>query len=278
MKVKLRFVLVLLVMISACKNDRDADSRINFIKFSKIDKAWNYSQGENTKVAVLDWLFDMSDAASAKYVNPISLVPNEKIGSSKPWHGEWMAEMIHQVAPSAKIIPIRARPSGKDQDDDGRNSYEKYLIEGIRYAADQGAVAVTSSMGPLTQCKELQEAIDYAEQKGTIFIDVHPERKAKESDKRIIHSGIVSVPKHSATPNPRRDIYVWAYSIDPVYKDGWGYSNGPPIVAGVIALMKSANPKLDPEQIRNIIYKTGRMQDGFRVLDAEAALKICIDD
>jgi len=262
--------------LSAGKNDRDAASKTSFITFSNIDKAWSYSQGENTKVAVLDWLFDMSDEASSKYVNPISLVPNQKIGFGKPWHGEWMAQIVHQVAPKAKIIPIRARPvSDNEQDADGRNIYEKYLVEGIRFAADQGVVAVTNSMGPVTQCEELQAAIDYAEQKGTIFVNVHPELKAKEYDKRIIHSGIVSVPRHPASPEPYRDIYVWPYQENPVYKDGWGYSNGPPIVAGVIALMKSANPKLTPEQIRSIIYKTARMQNGFRVLDADAALKIC---
>jgi len=92
--------------LSAVKNDRDAASKTSFITFSNIDKAWSYSQGENTKVAVLDWLFDMSDEASAKYVNPISLVPNQKIGFGKPWHGEWMAQIVHQVAPKAKIIPI----------------------------------------------------------------------------------------------------------------------------------------------------------------------------
>jgi len=45
--------------------------------FSRIDKAWSYSRGDNTKVAVLDWLFDMSPRASAKYVNPTSMIPGE---------------------------------------------------------------------------------------------------------------------------------------------------------------------------------------------------------
>jgi len=61
--------------------------------------------------------------------------------------------------------------------------------------------------------------------------------------------------------------------MNPVYKDGWGLSNGPPIVAGVIALMKGANPKLTPAQIRNILTQTAENKDGFRVLNAEAAKK-----
>ncbi|MHC4074893.1 MAG: S41 family peptidase [Planctomycetota bacterium] len=254
----------------------------NLITFSNIDKAWKYSQGQNTKVAVLDWLFDMSPKASDKYVNPTSMVPGKPVGSKKPWHGEWMAEIVHQIAPEAKIIPIRARPGKDSLDEDGRQEYEKYLVKGIRFAADQGAVAVTNSMGPVTHCKELEDAIDYAEQKGTVFIDVHPERivkgtQTRESnnrrDHRIIHTGVVSVPKYPTKPKARRDIYVWPYMTNPVYKDGWGYSNGPPIVAGVIALMKSVNPDLSPQQVRTIIAETAYIKDGFKVLDAEAAVR-----
>jgi hypothetical protein len=261
----------------------------NLITFSKIDKAWQLSQGENTKVAILDWLFDISPEKSEKYIHPISLVPGDPIGSGKPWHGEWMAEIVHQIAPKAKIIPIRSRPYREkaERADDGREVYEQYLIKGIRYAADHGAVAVTNSMGPVKQCQELQEAIDYAEQKGTIFINVHPEYldytknaykwcEPNECDKRIIHPGLVSVPKYRTSPEPGRDIYVWPYQINPVFRDGWGYSNGPPIVAGVIALMKSANPELTVQQIRSIIVETACKKDGFNVLDAEASVKKAI--
>ncbi len=257
----------------AAPDDRPP-SEPNLITFSKIDKAWMYDRGENTKVAVCDWSFDMSPKASAKYVNPTSMIPGEDVGSDQPWHGEWMAELVHQVAPGAKIIPIRARlDESYRRGRDGRYPYEQYLIQGIRFAADQGAVAVTNSMGPITQGQELQDAIDYAEQKGTIFIDVHPETKADTLDKRIIHSGLVAVPRHRTRPERGRDIYVWPYEMNPVFKDGWGFSNGPPIVAGVIALMKGANPKLTPAQIRSILMETAENRDSFAVLDAQAAVK-----
>jgi subtilisin family serine protease len=132
-------------------------------------------------------------------------------------------------------------------------------------------------------CPELTAAIDYAESKGTIFVDVHPEmiRVPKQADRecvpgecdaRILHSGVVAVPNHGAEPEASRDVYVWPYPMDPGYKDGWGYSQGPPEVAGVVALMKSVNPKLTPQEIRDIVKKTARPLDGFAVLDAEAAV------
>ena len=249
-------------------------SKTNFIAFSKIDKAHNYSRGEGVKIAVCDWLFDLRGGeASKKYLNPSSMIPGQAVGSDEPWHGEWMSEMVHQTAPDCKIIPIRAR----NADDD----YQQYLIKGIRFAADQGAAAVTSSMGPLFLTEELRKAVDYATEKGTLFINVHPiEKSIRGSDEishKIICTGLVSVPGHRSQPEHGRDIYVWPYSLTPSYKDGWGYSNGPPIVAGVVALMKSANPALTPREIRKIIVTTAFMKDGFRVLDAEAAVRAAMN-
>ena len=268
------------------EKDISMPQKTNFIKFSRIDKAWKYTKGKGTKVAILDWLFDMSLEASNKYCNPTSLIPGESIGTAEPWHGEWMAEIVHRIAPEAKIIPIRARSSRKTDktSKSERQAHEKYIIKGIYFAADQETVAVTNSMGPVKHSDDLRTAIDYAEEKGTVFINVHPEYIAytkddykevdpDKLDKRIIHPGLISVPKYPAKPELGRDVYVWPYQIDPKYKDGWGYSNGPPIVAGVVALMKSVNPDLTCQEIRSIIAKSAYTWEGFKVLDAEAAVK-----
>ena len=103
------------------------------------------------------------------------MIPGEPVGADKPWHGEWMAEIVRQTAPACKVIPIRARTE--------RDDYEQYLIKGIRYAADHGAVAVTSSMGPLDETEELREAVEYAEKKGTLFINVHPIGKSGDGER-----------------------------------------------------------------------------------------------
>jgi len=242
-------------------------AKINFITFSKIDKAQKFSKGEGVKVAICDWLFDLHGQATNKYIGAASMIPGEPVGADKPWHGEWMSEIVQQAAPGCKIIPIRAfAAKGCD--------YQPYLIKGIRYAADHEAVAVTSSMGPLTMTKELREVVDYAERKGTLFINVHPiyDTKSDETYSKVLSTGLVSVPWHRAYPERDRDIYVWPYALTHHFLDDWGYSVGPPVVAGVVALIKSANPSLTPEQIKEIIVKTAYIKDGFRVLDAEAAV------
>jgi hypothetical protein len=57
------------------KSSKQSDEENTYISFHRIDKAWSVSKGKGVKVAVLDWLFDMSPQASEKYVDPISLIP-----------------------------------------------------------------------------------------------------------------------------------------------------------------------------------------------------------
>ena len=280
-----RFVLSTILVLLVCPSpsrpqDTDIKDKPNLLTFSKIDRISDRFTGHGVKVAIIDWQFDLSGTAAKKYIAPTSVVPGREIGELKPWHGEWMAQIVHTIAPKAQIIPIMAR-------DLETHKYQEYLIDGIYYAADHGAAVVTSSMGPLNQTAKLDSAVAYAERHCTIFVNVHPETiraeghaarlcENGECNPLILHTGVVSVPDHPAQPEPNRDIYTWPYDLVTVYEDGWGYSNAPPIVAGVIALMKEANPSLTTGQIRSIVVKTAFESDGFRCLDAEAAVNAAL--
>jgi len=278
------YLAFILVMTSAVTRNNhhhhvsNKSPKETFMTFSNIENAQRITKGSGSVIAIMDWCFDLKGKELKKYIYPKSFIEGEETGKLKPWHGEWMAEIVHTIAPEAKIIPIQTRGQ--------KVSYQEYVSSAIIYAADHGSVAVTSSMGPLIYTKEISEAIDYAESKGTIFIDVHPEIKIAENgqkeyflrDPRIIHTGIVPVPAYPVEPDSLRNVYTWPYDIDPRYKDGWGYSNGPPIVAGVIALMKSVNPEITPNIIREILYSTSIVRNGFKVLDAEAAVKAVLNN
>jgi len=263
--------------VSCSRSYPPRNTESNLIAFSRIDKAWAHSKGAGVTVGVIDWQFDPNAEAASTFVFPTSVVPGEAIGDMKAWHGAWMVDIVHRVAPDAHIIPINARSLK-------HKGYQEYLIQGLRYAAEHGATAVTSSMGPVTQSEALRAAIDFAEQRGTLFVDVHPEDvggngekfkpcAVEECDPRIVHTGIVSVPQHPLKPHPSRNVYTWPYDLDANFEDGWGFSNAPPIVGGVIALMKSANPDLSPTELRALLVQTSFDREGFRVLDAEAAVK-----
>lgn len=242
----------------------------------RLPDAWSLTKGANATVAVLDWQFDPKSTAVRWYVADTSLVAGERIGALKPWHGAWMVDIVHHVAPEAHIMPIIARGLRAD--------YRDYVALGIRYAADHGADVVTSSMGPVSMSSALRDAVSYAESRGTIFVNVHPEQvpgdsgklvacRSGECDPRIVRAGIVSVPNHPAKANPVRDVYSWPYDLDARYEDGWGYSNAPPAIGAVLALMKSANRALAPSELKRLLVQTSYDRDGFRVVDAGAAVR-----
>ena len=252
----------------------------DLVTFSHIDRALQASKGAGATVAVVDWQFDDKGPAASRYVFPTTMVPGEKMGDLEPWHGSWMVSTVHRVAPEATIIPIIAR-SMKARD------YQDALVRAIRYAAEHGAVAVTSSMGPTDQSDALRAAIDFAEAHGTIFVDVHPENatpgadtftpcRPGECDTRIVHAGIVSVPEHPVKADAARLVCTWPYDLEAKFEDGWGFSNAPPTIGAVIALVKSANPSLSPTQIRDLLAGTAFEREGFKVLDAEAAVKAAL--
>jgi hypothetical protein len=276
----LAFVLVITSAVTRNNHQHHMSNKSpkeTFMTFSNIENAQRITNGSGSVIAIMDWCFDLKGKELKKYIYPKSFIEGEEIGKLKPRHGEWMAEIVHIIAPEAKIIPIQTRGQ--------KVSYQKYVSGAIIYAADNGAIAITNSMGPLIYTSEIAEAIDYAESKGTIFIDVHPEIKIAENgqkeyclcDPRIIHTGIVSVPAYPVEPDSLRNVYTWPYDIEPKFKDGWGYSSGPPVVAGVIALMKSVNPEITPKEIREILYSTSIVRNGFKVLDAEAAVKTALN-
>ena len=271
-------LLLSILVIASCGHvEQQPVIRRELLQFSRVDSAHAISRGANTVVAVIDWQFDPSGVAAPQYVSAASMVPGEVMGKLKPWHGAWMVGIVHEVAPEARIMPIIGR-GGKGE------NYQDYLIQGIRYAAEHGAIAVSSSMGPVDQTDDLRSAIDFAEQHGTIFVTVHPENIAARGapfapctptscDSRIVHTGIVSVPDHPTRPSDARQVYTWPYDLVARFKDGWGYSNAPPVAAGVIALMKNVNPRLAPEEVRHLLRETAYDREGFRVLDAEAAVR-----
>lgn len=67
------------------------------------------------------------------------------------------------IANGVTILPIRISESGKD-------IYSSDLIDGIRYAADEGAKIINMSIGGYASSQAEQEAIDYAISKGCILI------------------------------------------------------------------------------------------------------------
>ncbi|MBG1240387.1 S8 family peptidase [Nostoc sp. NZL] len=171
------------------------------------------------------------------------------------------------IAYNAKIMPVKVL------NDSGSGSYNS-ISKGIRYAVDNGANVINLSLGGTSSNRTLQSAIDYASSKGVIVVmaagndgDSSPDYPARYAYKSGIAVGAVdqnnNMPDFSNRSGTNEIAYVTApgvkvYSSVPnnQYATYSGTSMAAPHVAGVVALMLSANSSLTDAQVRQIVTET----------------------
>ncbi|MCW5315775.1 S8 family serine peptidase [Nostoc sp. KVJ3] len=171
------------------------------------------------------------------------------------------------IAYDAKIMPVKVL------NDSGSGSYSS-ISKGIRYAVNNGANVINLSLGGTSSNRTLESAINYASSKGVIVVmaagndgDSSPGYPARYASKSGIAVGAVdrnnNMPDFSNRSGTNEISYVTApgvkvYSSVPnnQYATYSGTSMATPHVAGVVALMLSANHNLTDAQVRQIVTET----------------------
>jgi subtilisin family serine protease len=171
------------------------------------------------------------------------------------------------IAYDAKIMPVKVL------DDEGAGSYTS-ISKGIYYAVDHGANVINLSLGGSSTNDTMQTAIEYASSKGVVVVmaagndgGFQPGYPARYADKWGIAVGAVDKNNNMADFSNRAGMnpltYVTAPGVDIYstvpgnqYTSYSGTSMAAPHVAGVVALMLSANHNLTDAQVRQIVSET----------------------
>ncbi len=172
------------------------------------------------------------------------------------------------VAYNSRIMPVKVLS------DSGSGRYSG-VAQGIRYAVDNGADVINMSLGGGSTVSVVQSALQYASSRGVIVVmaagnegAAQPGYPASNATSWGLAVGAVNSSNQMASFSNRAGSnssmsYVTAPGVQ-VYSTipngGYGFLSGTsmaaPHVAGVVALMLSANPNLTDAQVRQIITDT----------------------
>ena len=175
---------------------------------------------------------------------------------------------ITGVAYNAKIMPVKVL------NNKGSGS-KSNIAAGIRYATDNGADVINLSLGGSSPSLTLRNSLQYAQDRGVVIvmasgnegasIPAYPARYATDlgiSVGAVDRSSQIPSFSNAAGSDPNIN-YVLApgksiYST--LTGGGYGLKSGTsmatPHVAGVVALMLSANSRLTPSQVQRILINS----------------------
>jgi subtilisin family serine protease len=195
-------------------------------------------------------------------------------------HGTMTAGIVHLVAPTAKIMPLKAfRADGSSNLSD--------IVRAIYYAADHGANVVSMSFSMAQPSPGLQAAIQYALSKNVITVASSGNDGSKMLVYPASYGGVQGIGSSTNTDlrstfsNYGSGVVTFAAPGEGVittypggnYAAGWGTSFSTPMFAGAAALVLQARPTSKPGDITNALSKTKQISDmGYGRIDLYQSL------
>ncbi|MEA5582082.1 S8 family peptidase [Nodularia harveyana UHCC-0300] len=171
------------------------------------------------------------------------------------------------IAYDAKIMPVKVLG-------DGGSGNSNSLADGIYYAVNNGANVINLSLGGNFPNSTIENAIEYASSKGAVVVMAAGNNgypftgyPASYAENWGLAVGAVDKKNNMASFSNRAGMNAFPYVTAPGegvystvpgndYATYSGTSMATPHVAGVVALMLSANPNLTDAAVRQIIIET----------------------
>ncbi len=245
----------------------------------KAPEAWGETKGDGeTIIAIVDTGVDLlhPDIQNRILSSGRDFVNEDFDATDDHGHGTHVAGIaaadtdngvgVAGIAWNCKILPVKVT-------DENGDSYYSWLIDGIKWAADNGADVINISLGGEDPSSALRDALRYAYEKGIVIA-----ASAGNDDTSVAYPAAydayclavaatdyddtrTSWSNHGseidvAAPGERvlSLVPTWYWGDDsPPYGFGSGTSMSAPQIAGLAALIKSYKPWLKPGEIMDII-------------------------
>ncbi len=270
------------------------------LPMTQTPAAWDSARGAGVTIAVLDGgvLASHSDLM-ANLLPGYNAWDGGTVTTDINNHGTAVAGVaaavinnslgVSGVAGGAKLLPVRIT-------DFSGTAWYSSIVSGIIYAADRGVRVVNCSYVYLWGNAAVQSAGNYLKSKGGLLVVAAGNNGINEN--AAATASMISV---SATDSSDRlagwsswgnmvsvaapGVGIWTTSSNGSYESASGTSFAAPVVAGLVALMMSANPSLSSSQIESLLYSTatdlgaaGRdVYFGYGRVNSEAAVRAARD-
>jgi hypothetical protein len=282
------------------------------IPLSGFDRAWQTTQGSpEVKIAVIDTGVDLNhrEFANTKF-DPLSYNgEDDSVGiqhlMDDDGHGTNVigvisadnmdGEGVSGVAPGVTIMVIKANKSST-------KTYNPVRVAvGIRYAADNGAHIVNLSVAATVNDQAISDAINYAASKDVLVVAAAGNNKTSASyypaalenviavssvDEQSNFSTFSNYGEHIDVAAAGTRINMTRYSshnpaLSP-YSTLNGTSYAAPQVSAALAMIKSVNPEMTGQQLKDRLLSTARdigepgvdSRFGHGLIDVHAALTL----
>jgi serine protease len=293
-------------------NDPDYDKQWN-LRSINVESAWEETAGSGVTVAVIDTgISPVPDLKDTKMVVGYDFVNDREDAKDDNGHGTHVAGTVAQstnnnfgvagVAYQASLMPLKvlsASGSGTTAD----------IAEAIKFAADHDADVINMSLGGGGESEIMQEAINYAHDKGVVIVAAagNANRNAAEYPARYPHVIGVSALGPTGTKAPYSNFGagidlsapggakngqdatggILQNTINPqtgdsVFESYQGTSMASPHVAGVAALIRASGVS-QPDEVEDVLKQSAlKVKDdtlnhyGAGKLDAAAAVKLAV--
>ena len=263
-----------LMTISLTPNDPNYSSQV-YLPYMNTPAAWDITTGNrDVKVAVLDTGINTTNTDMKNInVSGYNVIAGTTNYADDHGHGTMVTSVIAAqmnnafgfagIAPDVSFLSVKVMSSS------GTGTYSD-MIKGIEYAVNQGASVINMSIGGRTASSALQLAVKNAVDKGVTIVAAAGNENASSISypaayPEVIGVGAIDIYGNKMSfSNTGTGLTIMAggsarvATFTDFISTATGTSFASPYVAGLVALMYSANPSITPTLVMDSISQTAK--------------------